>query len=102
MKKLIVEFLQLVSYSREGSRVEICLDRYPVIDTLMLVFMRTLLIGQIPKVDDFNQEIGLLLAYPILAAILEITVNASDGYVQLYDGSYHVMQDSRNLHLVYF
>lgn len=102
MKKLIVEFLQLVSYSKEGSRVEICLDRYPIIDTLMLLFMRTLLIGEIPRVEDFHQEIGLLVSYPILASIFEINVTATDGYIQLFDSAYHIFQENKTMHLVFF
>lgn len=73
MKKLVVEFIHVLSYCSERNKVESYLNKYPVIEVVMLLLLRAILRDcKIEFADQYDKPIDWVEAYIALGDIFGV------------------------------
>jgi hypothetical protein len=105
MKKLMVEFIHVLSYSSEKNKVEIYLNKYPVIETVMLLLMRAILRDcKIPNADQYNKPVDWIEAFLVLGQIFDIELRfmRKMSVCDFVGKRFYLVSENETVFMVYF
>lgn len=105
MKKLAVEFIHVLSYCTERNKVEIYLNKYPVIEVVMILLLRAILRDcKIELSDQYDQPVDWVSAFIALGDIFGVDLRFVHK-MQVCDfvgKQFYLVHENNSYFMVYF
>jgi hypothetical protein len=105
LKKLVVEFIHVVSYCTERNRVEVCLSKSPIIESVMLLLLRAILRDcKIEFADQFDKAVDWVEASLALGDIFNIDVKFTHKVrvCEFIGRQFFIVNENDSYFMVYF